>query len=123
MFKNEVVFLIFIFSNSKVMLFDNKKFKVPTYCYVSVNNQINDADIYIEKDTTEEFLYTNCVAIFFATEGTDTRFYYHFGYFEKFSNDNLHEGYMKKYNFTGVMLFFKDETFLEDFKKTNRHIV
>jgi hypothetical protein len=105
------------------MIFDNKQFKVPYDSYVSTNNQVFDADVYIELPTEDKFSYSNCVAIFFIIDKTNTRRYFQFGYFETFSDKELKETDLKGYNPFGVYLFFKDVSFLESFKSTNKFIV
>ena len=105
------------------MVFDNKQFKVPYDSYVSVNNQVFDADVYITLPTQENFSYSNCVAVFFVTDETVTRRYCQFGFYECFSNDTLKDINFKGYFPLGVYLFFKDKKFLEDFKATNKYII
>jgi hypothetical protein len=105
------------------MIFDNKQFKVPYDSYVSANNQVFDADVFIELPTEEKFSYYDCVSIFFIVDDTDTRRYFQFGYYETFSNKELKETNLKGYSPFGVYLFFKDKPFLESFKATNQFIV
>ena len=105
------------------MIFDNSQFKVPYDSYISVNNQVFDADVFIGLPTAEEFSYSNCVAIFFIFDNTNTRRYFEFDYYETFSNKELKETAFKGRNPFGVYLFFKDKSFLESFKATNQFIV
>ena len=105
------------------MIFDNKQFKVPFDSYVSANNQVYDADVYIELPTEEEFSYSNCVAIFFIVDKNNIRRYFQFGYFENFTNKELKNTDLKGYSPFGVYLFFKNDTFLESFKTTNKFII
>ncbi len=105
------------------MIFDNKQFKVPYDSYVSASNQVFDADVFIELPTEEKFSYSSCVAIFFIVDNTNTRRYIEFNYFETFSNKELKETPFKGRNPFGAYLFFKDKSFLESFKATNKFII
>ncbi len=105
------------------MIFDNKQLKVPYDSYVSVNNQVFDADIYIKLPTDEKFSYSNCVVIFFIVDKTDTRRYFQFNHFKTFSDKELKEIDLKGYSPFGVYLFFKEKSFLESFKITNKFII
>jgi len=104
------------------MIFDNKQFKIPRNSYVSVNNKVFDADVYIELPTEEIFSFSDCIAIFFISDVL-TRKYFQFDYFKTFSNKELNKINLRGYNPYGVYLFFKDEQFLEDFKLTNKFII
>ncbi|RXR30678.1 hypothetical protein EQG68_11510 [Flavobacterium piscinae] len=104
------------------MIFDNKQFKVPYDSYVSVNNQVFDADVYIELPTEEKFSYSNCVVIFFIPD-LPNRKYFQYNFYKTFSDKELKEADTKGYEPYGVYLFFKDEKFLEDFKRTNNFVV
>ena len=104
------------------MIFDNKQFKIPHDSYVSVNNKVFDADVYIELPTEEIFSFSDCIAIFFISDVL-TRKYFQFDYFKTFSNKELNKINLRGYNPYGVYLFFKDEQFLEDFKLTNKFII
>ena len=104
------------------MIFDNKQFKIPRNSYVSVNNKVFDADVYIQLPTEEIFSFSDCIAIFFISDVL-TRKYFQFDYFKTFSNKELNKINLRGYNPYGVYLFFKDEQFLEDFKLTNKFII
>lgn len=104
------------------MIFDNKQVKVPSNSYVSVNNQVFDADIYIELPTEDDFSFYNCVAIFFIPD-LPNRKYFQYKFYKIFSQKELKETDMRGYSPYGVYLFFKDDKFLQDFKRTNRFVV
>lgn len=104
------------------MIFNNTQFKVPYDSYISVNNQVFDADVYIELPTEERFSYSNCVAIFFIPD-LPNRKYFQYKFYKTFSDKELKETDMKGLKPYGVYLFFKDEKFLEDFKRTNSFVV
>ena len=105
------------------MIFDNKQFKVPYDSYVSANNQVFDADVFIELPTEEDFLYSNCVTIFFIVDKTNSRKYFQYNFYKNFSNKELKQTDLKGYNPFGVFLFFKDKDFLESFKATNHLVI
>jgi hypothetical protein len=81
------------------------------------------AGVFIELPTEEKFSFSNCVAIFFIVNHTNTRQYFQFGYYETFSDKDLKESDLKGYSPYGVYLFFKDKSFLESFKSTNKFII
>ena len=72
------------------MIFDNKQFKIPRNSYVSVNNKVFDADVYIELPIEEIFSFSDCIAIFFISDVL-TRKYFQFDYFKTFSNKELNK--------------------------------
>jgi hypothetical protein len=104
------------------MIFDNKQFKVPYDSYISANNQVVNADVFIELPTEEEFSFSNCVAIFFIPD-LPNRKYFQYKFYKIFSHKELKETDMKGFSPYGVYLFFKNEEFLEDFKRTNRFVI
>jgi len=105
------------------MIYDNKQSKVPYDAYISVNNQVYDADVYIKLPTEEKFSFSNCVVIFFIIDNTDTRRYFRFDFFEVFTDKELKDINLKGYEPFGVYLFFKDSLFLESFKSSNKYII
>lgn len=95
----------------------------PKDAYVDVLKPI-DADISIVYPYKDDIFYFHkCICILWVRGENNERRYFLAEHFESFDNNTLNKINEGHYKTEGVLVFFKDLKFLEDFKKTNTNYI